>query len=147
MVRILTGGIMNTKFKKLSFSSANQINSEHEIKSNQILACAETDRVVAVFYHDYDLDNLLQQIEELTARVEGYEKRVCSTCDGHGMVGNIIESDDCPDCKKVIGNIEADAIEKAVFETRDSMQVGSPKWFCRVTDLEQYANKLRTSDG
>ena len=31
--------------------------------SSQILHCAETDRVVAVFYNDYDLDNILEQLE------------------------------------------------------------------------------------
>lgn len=41
-----------------------------------------------------------EEINELKAQVEGYRKRVCQMCDGHGMVGNIFDSVDCPDCAK-----------------------------------------------
>lgn len=30
--------------------------------------------------------------------IERYRKLVCQTCDGHGAVGNILDSMDCPDC-------------------------------------------------
>lgn len=35
---------------------------DHKITSSNVLICAETGRVVAVFYNDYDLDELLQQL-------------------------------------------------------------------------------------
>ena len=39
--------------------------------------------------------------------------------------------------------MKADAIESAIRETRDSMGDGLPQWFCRVSDLREYADKLR----
>jgi len=36
----------------------------HEIISDNILCCAETGRVVAVFYNDYDLDDVMIQISK-----------------------------------------------------------------------------------
>ena len=36
----------------------------HTIESEQVLVCAETGRVVAVFYNDYDLDDVLAKIEK-----------------------------------------------------------------------------------
>ena len=44
-------------------------------------------------------------------------------------------------------SIKADAIEEATHKTRESMQDGCPKWLCRVSELEAYANKLRGDDG
>jgi hypothetical protein len=32
------------------------------------LCCADTGRVVAVFYNDYDLDNLLEQVESKASK-------------------------------------------------------------------------------
>ena len=37
----------------------------HEILSDNVLCCAETGRVVAVFYNDYDLDNILDQLTKI----------------------------------------------------------------------------------
>jgi len=34
----------------------------HEIISDNILVCSETGRVVAVFYNDYDLADVLQKL-------------------------------------------------------------------------------------
>ena len=34
---------------------------EHTITSNNVLCCAETGRVVAIFYNDYDLDVVIEQ--------------------------------------------------------------------------------------
>ena len=34
----------------------------HSIKSSQCLVCAETGRVIAVFYNDYDLDEVLSRL-------------------------------------------------------------------------------------
>lgn len=34
----------------------------HEILSDNVLVCAETGRVVAVFYNDYDLDRVVDAL-------------------------------------------------------------------------------------
>ena len=34
----------------------------HEIKSCNVLICAETGRVVAVFYNDYDIDDVVSKL-------------------------------------------------------------------------------------
>jgi hypothetical protein len=39
--------------------------NSHEIESRNVLCCAETGRVIAVFYNDYDLDELLDQHKRL----------------------------------------------------------------------------------
>ncbi len=52
----------------------------------------------------------LKEIEALKCQVEGYQKRVCSMCDGHGMIGNIIDSIDCPDCEKLLQKINNKAV-------------------------------------
>jgi len=49
----------------------------------------------------------------LTNEVDGYRKRVCQMCDGHGMVGNIFDSMDCPDCVALHNKVKADTIEFA----------------------------------
>ena len=80
--------------------------------------------------------------ENKTLKLEltGYQNRVCSMCDGHGMVGNCLDSMDCPDCTKSINSIKADAIE--VF-ARD----------CNETSLKlsmsamEYCDNLRNSNG
>tara|TARA_R110002153_G_C13332570_1_gene498459 strand:- start:32789 stop:33112 length:324 start_codon:yes stop_codon:yes gene_type:complete len=46
------------------------------------------------------IDEQAKEIEALKTQVEHYQKCVCSTCDGHGFVGNA--PDDyytCPDCQ------------------------------------------------
>ena len=45
--------------------------------------------------------------------------------------------------KDMEAETKADVIEEAIKETRDCMEEGSPKWFCRVEDLRKYADKLR----
>ena len=34
----------------------------HSIESEQVLVCRETGRVIAVFYNDYDLDDVLLKL-------------------------------------------------------------------------------------
>ena len=53
----------------------------------------------------------------------------------------------CKTSKQCLNSIKADAIEEAAHKTRESMQDGCPKWLCRVSDLEAYANKLRGGNG
>tara|TARA_R110002126_G_scaffold2114_4_gene12293 strand:+ start:1054 stop:1212 length:159 start_codon:yes stop_codon:yes gene_type:complete len=36
----------------------------HTIESKQVLVCAETGRVVAVFYNDYDLEDIIEQLTQ-----------------------------------------------------------------------------------
>lgn len=38
--------------------------NKHSIESNQVLCDEETGRVVAVFYNDYDMDDVLAQLNE-----------------------------------------------------------------------------------
>jgi hypothetical protein len=38
---------------------------------------------------------------------------------------------------------ESDAVERAIMETRDSMEEGQPRWFCRVETLREWAEKNR----
>lgn len=38
-------------------------NNEHSITSNQVLCEKETGRVVAVFYNDYDLQSVIEQMQ------------------------------------------------------------------------------------
>ncbi len=45
-----------------------------------------------------------ETIEALKTNVERYQKLVCQTCDGHGAVGNILDSMDCPDCTAAANN-------------------------------------------
>ena len=39
--------------------------NSHAIESKNVLCCAETGRVIAVFYNDYDLDETIKQHEKL----------------------------------------------------------------------------------
>ena len=50
---------MDIDFEKSEFFN------KHTITSNNVLCCAETGRVIAVFYNDYDLDNLLDQLQRI----------------------------------------------------------------------------------
>lgn len=50
---------------------------------------------------------IVAHIADLQAQVKGYQSRVCQMCDGHGAVGNILDSMDCPECTaldKAIGD-------------------------------------------
>ena len=58
----------------------------HEILSDNRLCCAETGRVVAVFYNEYDLDNVMKALKEnknLKAQTEALEEML-SECTSHG---------------------------------------------------------------
>jgi hypothetical protein len=48
----------------MKYEKADDNSGPHSIDSDNVLVCAETGRVVAVFYNDYDLDDV---IEKLTA--------------------------------------------------------------------------------
>ena len=54
---------------KITFEKSEGFN-DHAITSNNVLCCAETGRVVAVFYNDYDLENLLEQLAEVSEQGE-----------------------------------------------------------------------------
>lgn len=49
-----------TDFDKCECSAA----SSHTITSDNVLCCAGTGRVVAVFYNDYDLDAVMERIKK-----------------------------------------------------------------------------------
>ena len=51
---------MDTLYKK-----SNDLNYSHAIESKNILCCAETGRVIAVFYNEHDLDNIMKQHKKL----------------------------------------------------------------------------------
>jgi len=42
----------------------------HQIESKNILTCSDTGRVIAVFYNDYDLNNLMKTIAQLQNELE-----------------------------------------------------------------------------
>lgn len=45
----------------------------HKIESRQVMCEEETGRVVATFYNDYDLDDVLKQINHNTSLYNKYE--------------------------------------------------------------------------
>ncbi len=45
--------------------------SDHEIKSSNTLHCEETGRVIAVFYNDYDLEELMELIKQQKDKQRG----------------------------------------------------------------------------
>jgi hypothetical protein len=47
------------------------------------------------------INKRVDENELLKVQVERYQKLVCQTCDGHGAVGNILDSMDCPDCTAI----------------------------------------------
>jgi hypothetical protein len=52
----------------MKYEAGTSIVNTHTIESSNKLCCAETGRVVAVFYNDYDLDSVIElekEIEEL----------------------------------------------------------------------------------
>ena len=42
---------------------------EHSIKSNNVLVCSDTGRVVSVFYNDYDLDDVLEKLSGIESLI------------------------------------------------------------------------------
>ena len=51
---------------EIEFEKSDSCNT-HEILSDNVLVCAETGRVVAVFYNDYDLDKVVSKLDRLDA--------------------------------------------------------------------------------
>ncbi len=83
---------------------------------------------------------LVAENAALKLELSGYHKRVCSMCDGHGMVGNCIDSMDCPYCVKLENSIKADAVEEAANKLfRDGCH-------SHIAALA-YANKIRFGNG
>lgn len=56
---------------------------------------------------------------KIKAQIERYQKLVCQTCDGHGAVGNILDSMDCPECTLYVGPSEEIEALKAELEQHD----------------------------
>ena len=61
--------------KDIAFEKSDSSN-DHTIKSNQILCCADTGRVMAVFYNDYDLDCILNEIKNDKAEIVCLKKMI-----------------------------------------------------------------------
>ena len=40
----------------------------HAMRSEQVMVCSETGRVIAVFYNDYDLDDVLSKLNNRSDR-------------------------------------------------------------------------------
>lgn len=91
-----------TEYEKSEF------NNEHTITSSQTLDCADTGRVIAVFYNDYDLDELLKKVNEPDAksmRLAGFMhsgEDICLACGLAAMKLEEFEICDnccqCPEC-------------------------------------------------
>lgn len=71
-----------------------------EIANQEMLAVADT-----------RINKLVNENNDLKAQVERYQKLVCQTCDGHGAVGNILDSMDCPDCLSYEKRVQAEAVD------------------------------------
>lgn len=82
---------------------------------------------------------LLAENKALDNEVKGYRNRVCSMCDGHGLVGNCIDSMDCPDCTKVMNSVKADAIEALGYEVDNEFGSQCGRF------IKDYADKLRST--
>jgi len=65
---------------------------------------------------DVPVFELVAKVEKLERENESYRIRVCQMCDGHGMIGNILDSIDCPDCVKANNLIKAESIDKLINE-------------------------------
>jgi len=86
-----------------------------------------------------DLYDALKEITKLKAENNSYRTRVCSMCDGHGLVGNMLDSMDCPDCVALINDIKAGAaIELAGIFHDGEYRIGRAMLIC-----EDYAKKLK----
>jgi len=48
-----------------TYEVCTNISQEHEIKSSNVLLCAETGRVIAVFYNDYDLEDVKNKLKAM----------------------------------------------------------------------------------
>lgn len=86
---------------------------------------------------DVPKSELVAMVEKLERENERYKSKVCSMCDGNGMIGNILDSVNCPDCEKIINNIKADAITKAANHAY------AEGYRRPINYLHDYAKKLR----
>ena len=50
--------------------------AEHEIKSSNVLLCSDTGRVMAVFYNDYDLDAVVNEMKNDKAEIVALKKMI-----------------------------------------------------------------------
>ena len=53
-----------------------ELMNEHTIKSNQVLCCSETGRVIAVFYHDCDLNGLMEKMKGDEKEIEQLKRMI-----------------------------------------------------------------------
>ena len=81
-----------------------------------------------------------ETIEAQKSSIERYQKLVCQTCDGHGAVGNILDSMDCPDCLAYENPIKAQAITDAIFNS-EQIDIDGHKYVC-LEDLEVNIKQL-----
>lgn len=67
----------------------------HIIKSDQILVCADTGRVIAVFYNDCDLDSILEdlgKVQKLQAQVDALEDLLTECTNDGELDGRLLNS-------------------------------------------------------
>lgn len=77
-----------------------ELPGSHEIKSDSVLICSETGRVVAVFYNDYDLDSVLSQLEAATQLITEHNEECERMCPKDCVYKTTYKKTRCPDCSK-----------------------------------------------
>jgi len=60
---------------ELAFEKSD-LGNDHTITSNQVLCCTDTGRVMAVFYNDYDLDCILNELKNDKAEIVVLKKMI-----------------------------------------------------------------------
>jgi DnaJ-class molecular chaperone len=45
------------------------------------------------------------EIKRLKKRIESLKSKLCKTCEGEGHIGNMIESEQCPECNSERGRV------------------------------------------
>ena len=76
----------------------------------------------AIFRMQIKLDEQAKEIEALKTQIKHYQKCVCSTCDGHGFVGNAPDDYyNCPDCRKYVCRIEANGRASEINKLKSIM--------------------------
>jgi precorrin isomerase len=58
------------------FIEKDEYKSEHKIISRNTLCCSDTGRVIAVFYNDYDLDAVINEIKNDKAEIVALKKMI-----------------------------------------------------------------------
>lgn len=71
---------------------------------------------------DCTKDVLTAKVKKLEQQIKSYQSRVCNMCDGHGMVGNILDSVNCPDCEEKERKYLIDIIHGAANHLRQVME-------------------------